>query len=84
MELLSDRLLCKKVNNKKDTKGIILPTNQTETFEYEVIQVGLKVKKIKVGDIVKKHKFADGTPIILEGKNYLILRENTDIEFVLY
>lgn len=83
MELLSDRLLCKKVKNKKDTNGIILPANQTENLEYEVIQVGKKVRKIKVGDVVKKHKFADGTPIILEDKNYLILRENSDIEFVL-
>lgn len=83
MELLSDRLLCKKVKNKKDTKGIILPTNQTETNEYEVVQIGVKVQKIKVGDVVKKHKFADVTPIILENKNYLILRENSDIEFVL-
>lgn len=84
MQPLGDRILCKKVNTEvKSTSGLILPTNYNQENDYEVAAIGNKVKHIKPGDKIRKFKNAAGTPIVYNERDYLILREGSDVEFVI-
>lgn len=83
MQLLGDRILCKKVNTEvKSTSGLILPTNYNQENDYEVLAIGNKVKHIKPGDKIRKFKHSDGTPAVYNGINCLIMSESGDVEFV--
>ncbi|WP_430611458.1 co-chaperone GroES family protein [Flavobacterium sp. JP2137] len=81
MQLLGDRLLCKKI--AQETKsGLILPTNHETENDFEVIKIGAKVKNIKVGSIVRKFKYSYGLQMIDEGVEHLVLKELEDIDIV--
>ena len=85
IQLLSDRILVKKLpvpENKTET-GIILSERQREHDDYEVVQVSNNVKQLKPGMVVRKFRNSAGVPISFENENYMILREGSDIEFVL-
>lgn len=85
IQLLGDRILVKKLpvpENKTET-GIILSDRQREHDEYEIVQVSAKVKQLKPGMKIRKFRNSEGTPIFYEKENYMILREGSDIEFVL-
>ncbi|MVX36230.1 chaperonin [Myroides sp. LoEW2-1] len=84
MQLLGDRILCKKVNTEvKSTSGLILPTNYNQENDYVVVEIGNKVKHIKPGDKIRKFKNSIGIPIVDKGIDRLILKESDDIEFVM-
>ena len=85
IQLLGDRILAKKLpvpENKTET-GIILSERQREHDEYEIVQVSAKVKKLKPGMKIRKFRNSEGVHITYENENYMILREGSDIEFVL-
>ena len=82
---LHDRLLVKRMNEEKTTKGgIIIPDSAKEKpLEAEVVSIGngkiledgkVRPMDIKAGDKILFSKYA-GTEIKIEGEEYLILRE---------
>lgn len=84
MQLLGDRILCTRiVEEKQTTNGLILLTNYQSEDEYKVVDVGVKVKHIKPGDRVRKFKYSDGLQVVVDGVEYLVLSENSDIELVI-
>lgn len=84
MQLLGDRILCTRiVEEKQTTSGLILPTNYQSEDEYKVIDIGVKVKHIKPGDRIRKFKYADGVQVVIDGIEYLVFRENDDVELLL-
>ncbi len=82
---LHDRLLVKRMNEEKTTKGgIIIPDSAKEKpLEAEVVSIGngkiledgkVRPMDIKAGDKILFSKYA-GTEIKIEGDEFLILRE---------
>jgi co-chaperonin GroES (HSP10) len=63
--------------------GIILPVSMQEKNIGIVVEIGPEVKKIKVGDKIKKWNDVSGPEIEFEGQKVLILRESESIEFIL-
>lgn len=77
--LIGDRLLLKQIELSDTTKGgIMLMSGQANTFiAGEVVLIGADCKrKFEVGDKIA-HTYA-GTPIVIDGEPFVILRE-TDI-----
>ena len=84
MKLLSDRLLVKaiaKEENKTET-GIILGNKPKNANDFKVLLVGPNVEHTKIGDTVRKMQYVSGIPIEYNGKMCLLLREGSEIEFV--
>lgn len=83
MQLLGDRILCTRiVEEKQTTSGLILPTNYQSEDEYKVVDVGVKVKHIKLGNRVRKFKYSDGLQVVVDGVEYLVLSEKDDVELI--
>ena len=83
MKLVGTKILVEKVAVETVTaSGLIIPNGISKREEHKVLLIGNKVKNIKVGDMVRKFKFSDGIPIVYEGKQCLILNEDSDIELV--
>ena len=82
---LADRVVIKKIEaEEKTASGIVLPGTAKEQPQMaEVLEVGPGgivdgkeiVMELKVGDKVIYSKYA-GTEVKLEGKEYIILRQN--------
>ena len=85
MKLLQDRLLVEpfeKEENKTDS-GIILGNKPKNKNDFKVILVGPQVQHTKIGDTVRKMEYVSGTPIEYNGKMCLLLKEDSEIEFVI-
>ncbi|MDR2223541.1 MAG: chaperonin [Flavobacteriaceae bacterium] len=83
MKLLGDRILCRLIPQEKKTEsGLILITADKKEDEYEVINVGVKVKHLKPGDRVRKFRYSDSTQAMYNGESCLILSESCDVEYV--
>lgn len=83
---LQDRVLVERIEEEKKTAGgIIIPDNNTEKpAEGKIVAVGtghrlqdgsIRNLEVKEGDTVLFGKYA-GTEVIVEGKDYLIMRED--------
>jgi len=83
---LHDRILVERLEEEEKTKGgIIIPdTAKEKPIEGKVVAVGngkllengnVKPLDVKVGDKVLFGKYA-GTEVIIEGEEYLIMRED--------
>lgn len=90
VQLLHDNILVKMDEvEEKTASGIYLPERKKNRDTGEVVQIGPKVKNIKVGDRVKKFSQVKGEEILEGANRYLILREGTyqknrqDIELIL-
>lgn len=85
MKLLSDRILVEPIEREenKTSSGIILDNAPKNKNDFKVILVGPECEHIKVGSVVRKMKYVSGIPIEHEGKMCLLLREKSEIEFVL-
>lgn len=82
MKPLGDLVLVKKVEKDEvKVSGIILPPTM-QVDEYEVLAVGPKASVLKVGDVVRKYKFAKGMPVIYRGKDCLLFKEDGEIESI--
>lgn len=82
--LIADRILVvmDSVDNKTES-GIILPEQKDKKSDYgTVIMVGQEVSFLQKGSKIKKFSEVKGVPYEHEGKNCLILREKSDIEFI--
>jgi co-chaperonin GroES (HSP10) len=84
MKLLSDRILVTPVEKEenKTEAGIILGNKPKNENDFKVLLVGPEVEHAKIGDTVRKMKYVAGIPIEHEGKMCLLLREGSEIEFV--
>lgn len=85
MKLLSDRILVKALPREDNTTeaGIILNNEAKNKNDFEVVLIGKKTQYIKVGDKIRKFKNAIGNVIKYDGVDHLLLRESSDIEFIL-
>jgi chaperonin GroES len=83
---LGDRLLVKRMDEAEETRGgIIIPdTAKEKPMQGEVIACGpgrtlddgkIQKMEIKTGDRILMSKYA-GTEVKIDGKDYLILRED--------
>lgn len=84
MKLLKDRILVKKVAQKenKTETGIVLGNKPKNDNDFEVLIIGNEIKKLKVGNVVRKFQHVEAIPIEHNEQNCFFLRES-DIEFVL-
>lgn len=85
MKLLKDRILVKKVAQKenKTDSGIFLDNKPKNDNDFEILIIGNEVKKLKVGNIVRKFPYANAIPIDYNGQKCFIFSESADIEFLL-
>lgn len=85
MKLLSDRLLVEPIEKEENVSesGIILGNNPKNENDFKVLLVGPKCEHVKEGSVVRKMKYVNGIPVEYQGKRCLLLRENSEIEFVL-
>lgn len=85
IQLLADRILVKKlpVPENKSESGIILSDRQREYDDFEIVQVSNSVKQLKPGMKIRKFRNSEGVPITFNNETFMILREGSDIEFVL-
>ena len=74
MKLLQDRLLLEELPIEK---GVIILDSYRP--DYRVLQIGVGVKKVKIGDKVRLWEYHHAVPY--EGK--LIAKEGSDVELVL-
>lgn len=84
MKLLSDRLLVEPMAKEENVSesGIILGNKPKNANDFKVLLVGPQVEHAEVGDVVRKMKYVSGIPIEYNGKNCLLLREGSEIEFI--
>ena len=84
MKLLSDRLLVEAIakEENKTEAGIILSNKPKNANDFKVLLVGPNVEHAKIGDTVRKMQYVSGIPIEYNGKMCLLLREGSEIEFV--
>lgn len=83
MKIIGNRVLVKKDEVKETTaSGIILPTHKRKGNTGVVNLIGSKVTQVKEGDRVMVYDDA-GTPINLEGIDYVLLKEDQDIISIL-
>lgn len=77
--LLGDMVLVEPIEAEKTTAaGLILPTANQNTNLAKVIMVGPLVQCVKPGDTIQKFKQVIG----IEFEKYLLLREGSEIEFI--
>lgn len=84
MKLLSDRLLVEPIAKEENVSesGIILGNKPKNANDFKVLLVGTKVEHAKIGDTVRKMQYVSGVPMEYNGKMCLLLREGSEIEFV--
>lgn len=84
MKLLSDRLLVEPIEKEENVteSGIILGNKPKNENDFKVLLVGPQVKHAEVGDVVRKMKYVSGIPMEYNGKNCLLLREESELEFI--
>lgn len=84
MKPISDRLLVEPIEKEENVteSGIILGNKPKNENDFKVLFVGPKVVHAEVGDVVRKMKYVSGIPIEYNGKNCLLLREGSEIEFI--
>lgn len=84
MKLLSDRLLVEPIAKEENVSesGIILGNKPKNANDFKVLLVGPQVEHAEVNDVVRKMKYVSGIPIEYNGKNCLLLREGSEIEFI--
>ena len=79
MTILGNRILVQPLNAEETTKGgIILPKENRKYPIGKIVQLGLKVKKLKVGDTVMYYKGV-GAHINYRGDDLLLLSEDGEI-----
>lgn len=79
MTPLGDRVLVSPIKEEEKTKaGIILPESQKMNNLGRVVIIGVKTKKIKVGDTVMYHDHV-GVPHNYRGDDLLFLKEDSEI-----
>lgn len=85
MKLLSDRILVEPVEREENTTstGIILGNNPKNENDFKVLLVGPKCEHVKEGYVVRKMKYVNGIHVEYKGKRCFLLREKSEIEFVL-
>ena len=85
MQLLSDRLLVEPLLKEENVteSGIILGTKPKNANDFKVLLVSPQVKYVKIGDTVRKMQYVSGVPIEYNGKMCFLLREGSEIEFIL-
>jgi len=84
MKLLSDRILVEPIAKEENVSesGIILGTKPKNANDFKVLLIGPKVKHAKIGDTVRKMQYVSGIPIEYSGKMCFLLREDSEIEFI--
>jgi len=85
MKLLSDRILVEPIEKEenKTESGIILGNKPKNKNDFKVLLVGPKVQHTKIGDTVRKMEYVSGIPIEYKGKMCLLLKEDSEIDFVI-
>jgi co-chaperonin GroES (HSP10) len=85
MKLLSDRLLVDPIAKEENISesGIILGNKPKNANDYKVLLVGPRVEHVKIGDTVRKMQYVPGIPIEYNGKMCLLLREGSEIDFII-
>lgn len=92
LNIIGARLLIEEQKAEEKTKGgiILQPQDREKTYTGKVLKVGkgsylesgkIKPMEIEVGDTVIYAKFA-GTPIKVDGKQYLILNERDVLAYL--
>ena len=80
MKILHNRVLVKPIKEEEvRASGIILPTREKKYPIGEILQIGVKVKELKVGQKIMYYKHHNGVPITVEGDDCLLLSESGDI-----
>jgi co-chaperonin GroES (HSP10) len=84
MKLLSDRLLVEPIAKEENISesGIILGNKPKNENDFKVLLVGPEVEHAKIGDTVRKMKYVSGIQIEYNDKMCLLLRESTEIDFI--
>lgn len=79
MTILGSRILVSEIKGEEITQsGIIIPEKNKKYRTGKVQQLGLKVKHIKVGDVVQFYDHT-GVPIDYRGDSLLLLSESDDV-----
>jgi co-chaperonin GroES (HSP10) len=85
MKPISDRLLVEPIAKEENISeaGIILGNKPKNANDYKVLLVGPRVEHAKIGDTVRKMQYVHGIPIEYNGKMCLLLREGSEIDFII-
>ena len=85
MKLLSDRLLVEPIAKEENVSeaGIILGNKPKNANDFKVLLIGPQVEHVKICDTVRKMQYVSGVPMEYNGKMCLLLREGSEIEFVI-
>ena len=79
MQILHDLVLVSEIKGEEITQaGIIIPEKDKKYRAAKVQQLGIKVKHIKVGDVVQFYDHV-GASINYRGDDLLLLSESSDI-----
>ena len=83
MRLIHDNILTTKLTEDEKSKaGIILGKSATKKNLAKVVQIGNKVKHVKVGDTIKYYEFA-GEELTYDGNQFLLLKESIHLVGIL-
>lgn len=84
MKLLSDRLLVEPIAKEENISeaGVILGNKPKNANDFKVLLVGPLVEHAKIGDTVRKMQYVPGVPIEYNCKMCLLLREGSEIDFI--